>query len=713
MKKYIHLNRHINEAGVFNKIKKHTDLDDDGISKEMIDLSSRIAKNFYYNEIVDDILKKFYIMLLDDPNFGDIKNDDVLLHNDITLLNPAIRDLTDTKKFLLDSNNKDIFTNILKFIFNKSWYNNLIKNNEFIIYSFTNIDNRSNICKFFSEFRSGDYNTKTEMTLFISMFNDLYDNVIAKIKKALLNILESDNYSDNTVNVLKGASYKIVPIYVDTSIHTVYRYKAIDVSSIQQNLIQYYNDSIESNFLSKDVTALPAPLKFPEMLISNVISRNIISDCMFSIMNRFNLYSFGILTTKKFVNKFNTLLKYVSNVHSNENVYYDYVCKKDCIIRTCIDASPRDKEVSIGQEFYELVKNYLAFINKTADIFDFSKNFNITVYVSLTNNITTNMFTYYSSGKEKSTSFNDALDTLEDDSTSLKTLYNKIAAIIDDTKDQALDDATIKVYNHIMEPSFKEYFQYNLAAYLSNECIGTQIYSCETNIKSPYKESYEQYSKNPNSSDASIVGDKTIVKYWLNYYDEIGLPIPKIGTTKVGTSQNDDTEEFIRYNNNVGRNYYIINKQQMINDIMKSFDTINTSYNSNELFTQGQLKFIKNFYSKKINTVINNVFSNKKYAITSDDNLVLVSFNKYCSIERSKTINNDYNYSIALSDIEHEYGTNSYTFVFVIQFKIGYLDGISFSNPKPNTRSTKGKNYEYIGKKLKMTIKDINKFKNL
>lgn len=713
MKKYIHLNRHINEAGVFNKIKKHKDLDDDGISKEMIDLSSRIAKNFYYNEIVDDILKKFYIMLLDDPNFGDIKNDDVLLHNDITLLNPAIRDLTDTKKFLLDSNNKDIFTNILKFIFNKSWYNNLIKNNEFIIYSFTNIDNRSNISRFFFEFRSGDYNTNKEMSLFISMFNDLYDNVIAKIKKALLNILESDNYSDNTINVLEGASYKIVPIYVDTSIRTVYRYKAIDVSSIQQNLIQYYNDSIESNFLSKDVTALPAPLKFPEMLISNAISRNIISDCMFSIMNRFNLYSFGILTTKDFVNKFNTLLKYVSNVHSNENIYYDYVCKKECIIRTCIDSSPRDKEVSIGQEFYELVKNYLAFINKTADIFDFSKNFNITVYVSLTNSITSNMFTYYSTGKENITSFNDALDALEDNSTSLKTLYNKIAAIIDDTKDQALDDATIKVYNHIIEPSFKKYFPYSLTAYSSNECIGTQIYSCETNIKSPYKESYEQYSKNPNSSDASIVGDKTIVKYWLNYYDEIGLPIPKIGTTKVGTSQNDDTEEFIRYNNNVGRNYYIINKQQMINDIVKSFDTINTSYNSNELFTQGQLKFIKNFYSKKINTVINNVFSNKKYAITSDDNLVLVSFNKYCSIERSKTINDDYNYSIALSDIEHKNDTNSYTFVFIIQFKIGYLDGISFSNPKPNTRSTKGKNYEYIGKKLKMTIKDINKFKNL
>ena len=712
MKKYIHLNRHIIEAGVFNKIKKHKDLDDDGISKEMIDLSSRIAKNFYYNEIVNDILKKFYIMLLDDPNFGDIKNDDVLLHNDITLLNPAIRDLADTKKFLLDSNNKDIFTNILKFIFNKSWYNNLIKNNEFIIYSFTNIDNRSNICKFFSEFRSGDYNTKTEMTLFISMFNDLYDNVIAKIKKALLNILESDNYSDNTVNVLKGASYKIVPIYVDTSIRTVYRYKAIDVSSIQQNLIQYYNDSIESNFLSKDVTALPAPLKFPEMLISNVISHNIISDCMFSIMNRSNLYSFGILTTKDFVNKFNTLLKYVSNVHSNENIYYDYVCKKGCIIRTCIDASPRDKETTIGTEFYELVKNYLAFINKTADIFDFSKNFNITVYVSLTDNITTNMFTY-SSGKEKSTSINDALDTLEDDSTLLKTLYNKIAAIIDDVKDQVLDDGTLEVYENILEPSFEEYFPYSLAAYSSNECIGTQIYSCETNIKSPYKESYEQYSKNPNSSDAGIVGDKTIVKYWLNYYDEIGLPIPKIGTTKVGTSQNDDTEEFIRYNNNVGRNYYIINKQQMINDIMKSFDTINTSYKSNELFTQGQLKFIKNFYSKKINTVINNVFSNKKYAITSDDNLVLVSFNKYCSIERSKTINDDYNYSIALSDIEHKNDTNSYTFEFVIQFKIGYLDGISFSNPKLNTRSTKGKNYEYIGKKLKMTIKDINKFKNL
>ena len=150
----------------------------------------------------------------------------------------------------------------------------------------------------------------------------------------------------------------------------------------------------------------------------------------------------------------------------------------------------------------------------------------------------------------------------------------------------------------------------------------------------------------------------------------------------------------------------------MINDIMKSFDTINTSYNSNELFTQGQLKFIKNFYSKKINTVINNVFSDKKYAITSDDNLVLVSFNKYSSSERSKTIN-DYNYSIALSDINHKNDTNSYTFIFIIQFKIGYLDGISFSNPKPNTRSTKGKNYEYIGKKLKMTIKDINKFKNL
>lgn len=711
MKKYIHLNRHINEAGVFNKIKKHIDLDDDGISKEMIDLSSRIAKNFYYNEIVDDILKKFYIMLLDDPNFGDIKNDDILLHNDITLLNPAIRDLTDTKKFLLDSNNKDIFTNILKFIFNKSWYNNLIKNNEFIIYSFTNIDNRSNICKFFSEFRSGDYNTKTEMTLFISMFNDLYDNVIAKIKKALLNILESDNYSDNTINVLEGASYKIVPIYVDTSIRTVYRYKAIDVSSITRNLIQYYNDSVESDISYKDVTSLLAPLKFPEMLISNVISRNIISDCMFSIMNRFNSYSFGILTTKDFVNKFNTLLKYVSNVHSNENIYYDYVCKKECIIRTCIDSSPRDKETTINTEFYELVKNYLAFINKTADIFDFSKNFDITVYVSLTNNIKTNMFTY-SLGKEKSTSFNDALDTLEDDSTLLKTLYNKIAAIIDDVKDQVLDDGTLEVYENILEPSFEEYFPYSLAAYSSNECIGTQIYSCETNIKSPYKESYEQYSKNQNSSDAGIVGDKTIVKYWLNYYDEIGLPIPKIGTTKVGTSQNDDTEEFIRYNNNVGRNYYIINKQQMINDIMKSFDTINTSYKSNELFTQGQLKFIKNFYSKKINTVINNVFSNKKYAITSDDNLVLVSFNKYSSSERSKTIN-DYNYSIALSDIEHKDDTNSYTFEFVIQFKIGYLDGISFSNPKSNIRSTKGKNYEYIGKKLKMTIKDINKFKNL
>lgn len=710
MKKYIHLNRHINEAGVFNKIKKHKDLDD-GISKEMIDLSSRIAKNFYYNEIVDDILKKFYIMLLDDPNFGDIKNDDVLLHNDITLLNPAIHDLTDAKKFLLDSNNKDIFTNILKFIFNKSWYNNLIKNNEFIIYSFTNIDNRSNICKFFSEFRSGDYNTKTEMTLFISMFNDLYDNVIAKIKKTLLNILESDNYSDNTVNVLKGASYKIVPIYVDTSIRTVYRYKAIDVSSITRNLIQYYNDSVESDISYKDVTSLLTPLKFPEMLISNVISRNIISDCMFSIMNRFNSYSFGILTTKDFIDKFNALLKYVGNIHPNENIYYDYVSKKESIISTNIMSSRRDKEVSIGQEFYELVKNYLAFINKTADIFDFSKNFNINVYVSLTNSIKTNMFTY-SSDKEKSTSFNDALDTLEDDSTSLKTLYNKIAAIIDATKDQALDDATIKVYDHIMEPSFNHYFPYSLTPYSSNECIGTQIYSCETNIKSPYKESYEQYSKNPNSSDASIVGDKTIVKYWLNYYDEIGLPIPKIGTTKVGTSQNDDTEEFIRYNNNVGRNYYIINKQQMINDIMKSFDTINTSYNSNELFTQGQLKFIKNFYSKKINTVINNVFSDKKYAITSDDNLVLVSFNKYSSSERSKTIN-DYNYSIALSEIEHKEGTNSYTFVFVIQFKIGYLDGISFSNPKPNTRSVKGKNYEYIGKKLKMTIKDINKFKNL
>ena len=714
MKNYIHLNRHINEAGVFNKIKKHKDIDDDGISKEMIDLSSRIAKNFYYNEIVNDILKKFYIMLLDDPNFGDIKNDDVLLHNDITLLNPAIRDLTDTKKFLLDSNNKDIFTNILKFIFNKSWYNNLIKNNEFIIYSFTHIDNRidnrSNICKFFSEFRSD--NTKTEMILFISMFNDLYDNVIAKIKKTLLNILESDNYSDNTVNVLKGASYKIVPIYVNTSIRTVYRYKAIDVSGITRNLIQYYNDSVESDISYKDVTSLLAPLKFPEMLIYNVISRNIISDNMFNIVNRFNSYSFGILTTKDFVNKFNTLLKYVSNVHPNENVYYYYVCNKESIILTCIDASPRDKETTIGTEFYELIKNYLAFINKTADIFDFSKNFDITVYVSLTNNIKTDMFAY-SSGKEKSTSFNDALDALEDDSTSLKTLYNKIAAIIDDAKDQALDDATIKVYNHIMEPSFEEYFPYSLAPYLSNECIGTQIYSCETNIKSPYKESYEQYSKNPNSSDASIVGDKTIVKYWLNYYDEIGLPIPKIGTTKVDTSQNDDTEEFIRYNNNVGRNYYIINKQQMINDIMKSFDTINTSYNSNELFTQGQLKFIKNFYSKKINTVINNVFSNKKYAITSDDNLVLVSFNKYCSIERSKTINDDYNYSIALSDIEHKNDTNSYTFVFIIQFKIGYLDGISFSNPKPNTRSTKGKNYEYIGKKLKMSIKDINKFKNL
>ena len=90
----------------------------------------------------------------------------------------------------------------------------------------------------------------------------------------------------------------------------------------------------------------------------------------------------------------------------------------------------------------------------------------------------------------------------------------------------------------------------------------------------------------------------------------------------------------------------------------------------------------------------------------------MVSFNKYSSSERSKTIN-DYNYSIALSDIEHKDDTNSYTFVFIIQFKIGYLDGISFSNPKPNTRSTKGKNYEYIGKKLKMTIKDINKFKNL
>ena len=150
----------------------------------------------------------------------------------------------------------------------------------------------------------------------------------------------------------------------------------------------------------------------------------------------------------------------------------------------------------------------------------------------------------------------------------------------------------------------------------------------------------------------------------------------------------------------------------MINDIMKSFDTINTNYNSNELFTQGQLKFIKNFYSKKINTVINDVFSNKKYAITSDDNLVLVSFNKYSSSERSKTIN-DYNYSIALSDIGHKDDTNSYTFEFVIQFKIGYLDGISFSNPKSNIRSTKGKNYEYIGKKLKMTIKEINKFKNL
>ena len=70
-------------------------------------------------------------MLLDDPNFGDIKNDDVLLHNDITLLNPAIRDLADTKKFLLDSNNKDIFTNISSGVSEE----NIIDNNSYL---FTN-----------------------------------------------------------------------------------------------------------------------------------------------------------------------------------------------------------------------------------------------------------------------------------------------------------------------------------------------------------------------------------------------------------------------------------------------------------------------------------------------------------------------------------------------------------------------------------------------
>ena len=43
MKKYIHLNRHINEAGVFNKIKKHTDLDDDGISKEKVSSVSSVV----------------------------------------------------------------------------------------------------------------------------------------------------------------------------------------------------------------------------------------------------------------------------------------------------------------------------------------------------------------------------------------------------------------------------------------------------------------------------------------------------------------------------------------------------------------------------------------------------------------------------------------------------------------------------------------------